>query len=462
MSVFHVPIAPVIIEPAEIDTNHTEIFDGAEIRHLCWQLIFAPRNERIVTAGATARRSLMRRPAGTPVIVAYATFFLVGVSAGVTGVLLVAQMSYYGVDRAIIGITFFTGTAGFVLAGATAGALINRYGFRIALAIGSGAFVLAGLYTATRPPFVAFVILQVLFGYATGVVESVLNAYLTTLPGATALLNRLHAFFGLGALVGPLLATWIVGRTSWTVVWLVIGLAFVPVLAGFLIAYPRPGPDGPAPEPAEQASGSGGLLATAVRQRAVVLGAGLLAVYVGLELSMGGWGFSYLIQDRGMGRLLAGYAVSGYWLGLTLGRFLISPAAARMNATAVGMMYACMTGVVAATALTWLLPTAAAAAAGFVLLGFFLGPIFPTTMALAPQLTTAALVPTAIGVMNVGSVVGGSALPWLAGTLSQAAGMRVLLPFAVVLGVLQLGLLRSMAQPIGTSRLRALEEPTNP
>jgi hypothetical protein len=58
--------------------------------------------------------------------------------------------------------------------------------------------------------------------------------------------------------------------------------------------------------------------------------------------------------------------------------------------------------------------------------------------------------------------VGGSALPWLAGTLSQAAGMRVLLPFAVVLGVLQLGLLRSMAQPIGTSRLRALEEPTNP
>ncbi len=402
----------------------------------------------------------MRRPAGAPVGVAYATFLLVGVTAGVTGVLLVAQMGYYGVDRATIGITFFTGTAGFVLAGSTAGALINRYGFRLALVIGSGAFALAGLYTATRPPFVAFVILQALVGYATGVVESVLNAYLTTLPRSTALLNRLHAFFGVGALIGPPLATWIVGRTSWTVVWFVIGLAFVPMVVGFLVTYPRPVPGGSARDLAEQPSG--GLLVTALRQRGVVLGAGLLAVYVGLELSMGNWGFSYLIQDRGMGRLLAGYAVSGYWLGLTLGRFLISPAAARRNATAVGMMYACMVGVVAATVLTWLLPTAAAAAAGFVLLGFFLGPIFPTTMAVAPRLTTAALVPTAIGIMNIGSVVGASALPWLAGTLAQTAGMRVLLPFAVVLGLLQLGLLRSMAQPIGTSRLRALEETTTP
>ena len=63
--------------------------------------------------------------------------------------------------------------------------------------------MLAGLYLATRPPFVAFVLVQLVLGYGTGVLESVLNVYIAALPGATTLLNRLHAFFGVGALIGP-------------------------------------------------------------------------------------------------------------------------------------------------------------------------------------------------------------------------------------------------------------------
>ena len=92
-----------------------------------------------------------------PVLLSYATFVLIGIYAGGGGVLLLAQMSSYGVDRATIGIMFFTGSAGFVLAGFHNGALIQRLGFRMALAIGGGAYVLAGLYLATRPPFAAFV-----------------------------------------------------------------------------------------------------------------------------------------------------------------------------------------------------------------------------------------------------------------------------------------------------------------
>jgi fucose permease len=107
--------------------------------------------------------------------------------------------------------------------------------------------------------------------------------------------------------------------------------------------------------------------------------------------------------------------VSGYWLGLTLGRFLISPDARRTGLTDVGMTYACLTGVTAAAAVGWLVPATVAASVGFVVLGFFLGPIFPTTMPVAPRLTDPRLAPTAIGVMNAGLVIGGSALPWLAG-----------------------------------------------
>ena len=51
-----------------------------------------------------------------------------------------------------------------------------------------------------------------------------------------------------------------------------------------------------------------------------------LCLYVGIEVTVGNWGFSLLTQQRGAGTLLAGLVVSGYWLGLTLGRFLINAA----------------------------------------------------------------------------------------------------------------------------------------
>ncbi|HUN37776.1 MAG TPA: MFS transporter [Trebonia sp.] len=382
--------------------------------------------------------------------VSYATFVLVGVAAGAGGVLLPSQMASYGVDRATIGISFFAVSAGYVLAGLSNGALLGRLGTRLALTLGGSVFVLAGLYLASRPPFLAFVAAQVAIGYGLGVVESALNVHLAELPGATALLNRLHAFFGVGALVGPLMAAWILRFASWTTVWLVLALACVPLLAGFLLSFPRrqlplaPATAGPDPGPA----GGGGMLAAALRDRGVLLGSAMLAVYVGLEISVGNWGFSYLVQTRGMAGTLAGYTISGYWLGLTLGRFLISPIATRAGATAVGMIYLCLAGIAAAIALTWLLPTAPACVA-LGLVGFFLGPVFPTTMAVAPRLTTDRLVPTAIGVMNAVSLVGGAVLPWLAGAIAQDSGMWVLLPFALALALAQFAAWRPIATRLG-------------
>ncbi|HEX6521176.1 MAG TPA: MFS transporter [Streptosporangiaceae bacterium] len=397
----------------------------------------------------------MRGPVRPPVLLSYIAFVLVGVSAGVSGVLLVPQMRDYGVDRAIIGITFFTNSAGFVLASLTSGALIHRFGVRIALTVGGITYVLSALYLATRPPFAAFVLVQVVLGYGTGMLESGLNAYLAALPEARTLLNRLHAFFGVGALIGPALAAWITGFASWPVVWLVLAVACVPLVAGFLLAYPRPRPADPAAGAAEAAgipaAVEGSMMRAALRERGVLLGAAMLAVYVGIELGVGNWAFSYLVQARALSGSLAGWSVSGYWLGLTLGRFLISPVAVRIGATTARMMYACLIGVTAATLLAWLSPTAGLASASLVLLGFFLGPIFPTTMGAVAQLTPPRLAPTAIGVLNAASLVGGAALPWLAGTIAQNTGIWIILPFAVALAVLQFIVWRPLASRVTRS-----------
>lgn len=383
------------------------------------------------------------------VVVSYCAFILVGVSAGVGGVLLPAQMADYGVDRSTIGITFFVFSAGFMLAGSIVGAMMQRFDTRATLAAGVAVFVVSALYTATRPVFAGLLVVQLFLGCGIGVVESVLNTHLARMPRAAQRVNRLHAFFGVGALVGPLLATWMLRSWPWQRVWLVIALAYAVLLAGVLLLVPKaewlvPGHAAtPSTAPTADAMVTGptpasrGLLAAAVRERAVVLVALFLAVYVGLEISVGNWGFSFLVDARSQSQLHAGYALSGYWLGLTVGRFVISPAASRVGLSEVGVSLLCLAGVLAACGLVWLSP-GAAAGAGFALLGFFLGPLFPTAMAITPRLAEARIVPTAIGIINGVSVIGGSVLPWLAGTLSQSAGTSTLLPFCAVLAGLLL------------------------
>jgi len=338
----------------------------------------------------------------------------------------------------------------------------------------------AALYMATRPPFWAFVAVQVVLGYGTGLLESALNAYLAKLPSAAVLLNRLHAFFGVGALLGPLLAAWMLGFAPWTAVWLTLTVACLLLIAGFWAGYPRRAPhggdhgdprhdavepvdaSGPAGERAAAAApdgdavtgrrvrsraaasdaAGGGLLAGALRSPAVVLASTFLAVYVGLEVGVGNWAVTFLIDEHGQTALTAGYAVSGYWFGLTLGRFLISPIATRVGLSATGTSFACLIGVAVTAGLIWSVRVPVVAAAGLVLLGFFLGPLFPTAMAVVPNLTTDRMVPTAIGVMNGVSVVGGAVFPWMAGAAAQGVGVWTLMPFALSLAVVQLVLWR--------------------
>ena len=402
------------------------------------------------------------RPA---VAVSFAAFVCVGIWSGVSGVLLPAQMASYHVDHATIGLTFFAGAAGFALAGLTTGGLLHRFGFRATPAGATGLFVLVLLCLALRPPFPVFLAAQLVGGYGCGVLESTLNVYLAGLDGAPALLNRLHAFWGSGALIGPPLAAWLLGFTTWPVVYVVLAVAFVIAGASFPLAYPARGAAADVPESPQavrenldltERSGASperspaGLLRVALRERGVLLGSVLLTVYVGLELGVGNWAYSYLTQARHLSGPVAGYLVSAYWGGLTLGRFVIAPTAARLRVPVAKMVYVCLGGITLATLAAWLAPTPVACVA-LALLGFCLAPVFPTTMAIAPRLTSQDLVPTSIGVMNSASTVGGSLLPWLMGLATQDAGMRALFPFALVLAVAQFAVWRPIATHLATS-----------
>ena len=70
----------------------------------------------------------------------------------------------------------------------------------VCFALGTGLFFL-------RPPFVFYMCVGVLLGFATGMLDAGLNAYIASLPDNARLLNFLHAFYGIGALLGPVVAS---------------------------------------------------------------------------------------------------------------------------------------------------------------------------------------------------------------------------------------------------------------
>jgi fucose permease len=377
-------------------------------------------------------------------VVAFAGFILIGISAGVSGVLLPSQMSDYHIDKVVVGLQFFTFSSGYLLSGIANGTLIRRLGERRQLSLGATVFVGTAIGIGLRPGFGIFLAATVLLGFGTGILDAGLNAYVSNLPGHTALLNYLHAFFGVGALIGPQVGTLLLhaGR-PWPDAYLLVGVLAVPILIGLATLYPSrlpPPPDAhAAPLPA------------ALRRRSVWLSGGFLCLYVGIEVTVGDWGFSLLTQQRHAGELLAGLVVSGYWLGLTLGRFVINAATSRAGLGVVAMMFCCLGGLVAATTLTWWVPDAVVGAIGFGLIGFFLGPVYPTTVAVQPRLMPSQLVPTAVGLLIGASVVGGAGLPWVAGALAQGLGLGSLLPYTLVMSVVLLGgwwaIARRMAGP---------------
>ena len=84
------------------------------------------------------------------------------------------------------------------------------------------------------------------------------------------------------------------------------------VFIGIALAFPRR-------EKAshkEEQKAEGNVLFLALHQRVVWLAALFLLFYVGTEVSLGVWSFSFLIQARQGQLLISGWIVSGYWMVL--------------------------------------------------------------------------------------------------------------------------------------------------
>ena len=366
-------------------------------------------------------------------------FILIGANDGAVGILLPSIIAHYSIDKATAGLLFPAATLGYLIAAFSSGLLLERLGRRNLLALGAGGLMLGAAIYSTMPPFAALFPVLFCIGFGVAILDAGLNAYIAGLPRSTGLLNYLHAFYGVGALLGPIVASTILALAwGWNTTYLVWVAAGGVVLLGFLLLFQD---DGKAPArgaDTAQPATEGNTLFITLRTRLVWLAALFLLAYVGAEVSLGTWSYSLLTEDRHVATLLSGWIVSGYWMGLTVGRVVLGRIAER--AGAVRLIQACLAGVAIGVVLVWVAPNVAVAGVGLWLTGFSLGPIFPSTIAVISERVPGRIQQSAIGFAASLGSLGAAFFPWVAGTLAQRVGLWTLLPFVVALAVVMLAL----------------------
>ncbi|MEZ4636363.1 MAG: MFS transporter [Caldilineaceae bacterium] len=315
------------------------------------------------------------------------------------------------------GTILFGAYLGFVIATLLTGPLSDWMGNRTVLML-AGALIFVGILGfSTMDTFALLFATMLVIGLGMGSIEVGGNALIVDVHRHEQgrYLNLLATFHGVGSLIVPLYAAWLLETgVSWRQVF-----QWTLPLAGamFLVFLLLPAP------PAKHES-SGGFDWSAVRSRGFsgpMIGYYVaIALYVSAELGIGAWLVEFLIQAKGMALTTASLLLSGFFGMLMLGRIVGSFVVERVGylrsilLAAVGGLICLVIGVFGPPALAIFVP----------LTGLFFSIIFPTITAAVSALHTKNT-GTMLGLLFAAGGLGGALGPWSIGVAGDIVGIEL-------------------------------------
>jgi MFS family permease len=319
-----------------------------------------------------------------------------------------------------LGILLIVGTAASVVSSVVTGQLMTRLPASLFVTVGT--VVIAGALALEALAWSLWVFAGgcLLFGIGFGAINSGLNTHAAHHFGPRDI-TWMHAGYGLGAMIGPLVVTGVMSSgLSWRdAFWIFAATQAVVacVLAGTRRTRPTTRQEHGEPAPS------------------VIIGTlAIVTVETGVEAGAGVWGYLFLTEGWGLGPEAAGIAVSAYWAMMFVGRALLGPVAERVGARVV--LGWAIGGVAAGTGLMVMPGSGLGAVAAMMVIGLAAAPIFPllalTTGTRNENATTTTRV---VGWQAAASSVGGAALPAGMGLAIDAFGVAVLAPLLFGLSV---------------------------
>ncbi|MDA0709162.1 MAG: MFS transporter [bacterium] len=350
----------------------------------------------------------------------YAAFISLGLVVASLGPTLPGLAEIVGVPLAGISFLFATKSAGYLLGSLLGGRVYDRLpGHPV---MGGVLLVMAGAMALVPmgSHIVMCAALLMIVGMAEGTLDVGCNALLVwSHPKNLApYMNGLHFFFGVGAFLSPIVIAQAViysGGITWAYWLLAIGI--VPIALVLLSLQ--------SPEIQKSDSAVGEKSQTLF----VFLVASCFFVFVGAEIGIGGWIYTYAVTQGIADDRMAAYLTSGFWGALTVGRLVVIPLAARFRPRTI--MWVDLVGAILSVSVMILLPLSQRAIwAGAMGAGFFIASMFASLLAFAGRRMV--ISGRVTGWFFVGSSLGGMSVPWIIGQLFERIGPQVML---VVVGV---------------------------
>ncbi|EMC91884.1 hypothetical protein BAUCODRAFT_152246 [Baudoinia panamericana UAMH 10762] len=366
-----------------------------------------------------------------------------GLNDSAPGALLPYMEAYYHIGYAVVSTIWIANAVGFILAAFCTDVLHGRVGRARALMISETIMTAGYVMIVCSPPFPAVAVAFFLIGFGYALNLALNNVFCANLANSTAILGASHGSYGIGGIVGPIIATALVSRgVLWSRFYLItIGVRIVCFcFAGWSFwNYENEGTtqfsNSLQQFASRQAAAEMGeptklqLLGWALRNKTTIIGALFIFAYQGAEVSESGWFISYLINYRDGNPAKVGYVTSGFWAGITLGRFILVHAANRIGEKVyvVGLT----AGVIVFQLIAWFVPNVIGDSVAVAIVGLLLGPVYPCAQTIFTRLLPGNLQTTAIGFIAGAGSSGGAVVPFLTGLLAQAFGTWVLHPVCI-------------------------------
>lgn len=358
----------------------------------------------------------MASPAPVLLLLAYLAFISLGLPDTVLGVAWPSLRDGFNLAHSDMAFVLAAGISGYILSGLVAGALMTWLGVGGLLTVSGGLVAVALAAYAMAPSFYVFVPVAGLMGLGSGAIDAGLNGYAAR-HFSVRHLNWLHACWGLGASLGPLIMTAAIAQ-GFGYRWGYAGLAVVLAAMASAFLMTRRRWSEPA-RPREATTSAAPRFNAAIRSGRVWLLMATFFLYTGLESSLGQWCFTLLREGRGLSVKAAGAWTAAYWASLTLGRVALGFVVDRWGPDRL-LRIASLALLSGATAFA--MSEGVAGRAGLLVMGLSLAPVFPTLMARTPARVGTSIAAHAVGFQVSAATLGSALLPGAVGVLVARIG----------------------------------------
>jgi len=363
-------------------------------------------------------------------LVIYLAFISLGLPDSMLGASWPVMRLDLNAPLGIAGLLSMTVTVGTIVSSLLSGVVVRRFGTGI-VTLASCVMTASALIGFSYAPSVVWLIVCAIpLGLGGGAVDAALNHYVAARYKAHHM-SWLHCFWGVGATAGPMImGAFLSGNASWRDGYLAVAgiqFALVVILVFTLPLWKaRAGKESAISdaELSETASRSGrGEASKPLQVKGVKLALASFLFYCGVEMTVGLWGSSYLVKERGLAADEAALWGSIYFAGITIGRLITGFITFKLSNRLLirGGQILTLTGV-----LLLLLPLPTGfALAGLLIMGLGLAPIYPCMLHETPVRFGQEHAGKIMGYQMAVAYTGSTLLPPLLGLLAGFATIGI-------------------------------------